>query len=108
MNQTVVRLWNRVVGIVVTCVGALACAGTGWAGEPTKAPLQVYTSAEEADADFKFQGEYAGEITQPDGTKAGLGARVPALGDGAFRTVFFAGGLPGDGWDGQTFLILVN
>lgn len=64
----------------------------------------VYTDPAQADADFKFQGEYAGEITQPDGTRTKLGAQVRALSDGAFRTMFFVGGLPGDGWDGKTII----
>ena len=57
--------------------------------------MKVYTDPEHADADFKFQGEYA---------SAKLGAQVRALGHGAFRTMFFAGGLPGDGWDGKTII----
>jgi hypothetical protein len=101
MSQSSARPSNRLVGIVAACVFALECGGATWAAEPTKAPLKVYTDPERADADFKFQGEYAGEITQLDGTKVRLGAQVRALGDGAFRTMFFAGGLPGDGWDGK-------
>src|SRR4051794_24514703 len=41
-------------------------------------------------ADFKFQGEYAGDK---------LGVQVIALGGGAFQAVVCEGGLPGDGWD---------
>jgi Domain of Unknown Function (DUF1080) len=95
---------NRFLGIAAACVFAFECGGALWAAEPTKAPLKVYTDPERADADFKFQGEYVGEITQVDGTKARLGTQVRALGDGAFRTMFFAGGLPGDGWDGKTIM----
>jgi hypothetical protein len=66
--------------------------------------LSVCTDPAKADADFKFQGEYVGEIAQPDGTKLKVGAQVRALGNGNFRTVFFGGGLPGSGWDGKTVI----
>ena len=66
--------------------------------------MKLYTDPEHVDADFQFQGEYAGTVSQPDGGKTRLGAQVRALGDGVFRTMFFAGGLPGDGWDGKTII----
>jgi hypothetical protein len=69
-----------------------------------KEPLKAYTDPAQTDGDFKFQGEYTGQITQSDGTKAKLGLQVRALGEGNFRTMFFAGGLPGDGWDGKTII----
>ena len=72
------------------------------ATEPaTKKPeMKVYSDPEHVDADFKFQGEYSGMI----GGAAKLGAQVRSLGNGAFRTMFFAGGLPGNGWDGKTII----
>lgn len=66
------------------------------AGEAKKNPS--YTDPEKADADFKLQGEYTGEITK-DGNKAKVGVQVIAMGDGKFRAVYHAGGLPGDGYD---------
>jgi hypothetical protein len=104
MRQSQMRSWSGVAGIFLLCLGTAAPGGAGWGAQPAKTPLKVYTDPEQADADFKFQGEYAGEFTQADGTKARLGAQVRALGDGAFRTMFFAGGLPGDGWDGKTII----
>lgn len=100
------RSSNWVVGIAVSCVFVFVCGETPRAaGAAAKEPpLKVYTDPQQADADFNFQGEYAGQIARPDGTKANLGLQVRALGDGAFRTMFFAGGLPGEGWDGKTII----
>lgn len=68
-----------------------------------KSELKVYTDPSQVDADFAFQGEYAGTVAAASGT-AKLGAQVRALGNGLFRTMFYAGGLPGDGWDGKTII----
>lgn len=68
-----------------------------------KPNFKVYTDPSQADADFAFQGEYAGTVAAGNGA-AKLGAQVRALGNGLFRTMFYAGGLPGDGWDGQTII----
>ena len=48
-------------------------------------------------ADYKYQGEYAGD---------GLGAQVIALDKGAFQAVLYPGGLPGAGWDGKSKILL--
>jgi hypothetical protein len=69
-----------------------------------KTELKVYTDPGLVDSDFKFQGEYTGTVAQGDGSTARLGAQVRALGNGSFRTMFFPGGLPGDGWDGKTIV----
>jgi len=69
-----------------------------------KPELKVYTDPAHVDSDFKFQGEYAGTVAKDGGVTAKLGAQVRALGNGLFRTMFFAGGLPGDGWDGKTII----
>jgi hypothetical protein len=57
------------------------------------------------DPDFKAQGEYAGEVTAPDGSeKLKIGVQVIALGGGKFHAVAFPGGLPGDGWFGANHI----
>ena len=48
-------------------------------------------------ADFKIQGEYVGDK---------VGCQVIALGKSQFQAVILDGGLPGDGWDGKTKILL--
>jgi hypothetical protein len=57
-----------------------------------------YTDPAKADADFRIQGEYSGQLTTTEGSVK-VGVQVIALGGGKFRAVVFIGGLPGDGWD---------
>ncbi len=47
--------------------------------------------------DFKLQGEFSGDK---------LGAQVIALGGGTFQAVLYPGGLPGDGWDGKSKILM--
>jgi hypothetical protein len=51
------------------------------------------------DGDFAFQGEFTGAADEDADVKFGL--QVIALGEGQFQAVGYAGGLPGDGWDGD-------
>lgn len=75
-------------------VAALAHPSLGAA--PSDKP--VYTDPVQADADFAFQGEYAGEA-DVGGQSLRLGVQVVALGDGKFDVIAYPGGLPGDGWN---------
>lgn len=84
-------------------LGLWACA-PGLHAAAASAPIKGYTDPAQVDEDFRFQGEYAGEVVQADGTRSRLGLQVRALGDGAFRTMFFPGGLAGDGWDGKAVI----
>ncbi len=62
---------------------------------PTGKP--AYTDPAATDADFPFQGEYAG-VVKHEGGETKFGVQVVALGDGKFSAVAYPGGLPGDGW----------
>lgn len=79
---------------------SLALFGPVQAADQEAAKKPALTPAE-ADADFALQGEYSGEI-DGDGDKAKFGVQVIALGAGKFRAVGYPGGLPGDGWEGET------
>ena len=82
---------------------AIAVSAVVFAAEPAKKAFRVYTDPGQVDEDFRFQGEYSGTVSQ-GGQALRLGAQVRALGNGTFRSMFFAGGLPGDGWDGKTIV----
>lgn len=62
---------------------------------------KAFLNEDEAGPDFQVQGEYQGFVGEGDqALKVGL--QVIADGDGKFRSVAFLGGLPGDGWDGDS------
>lgn len=50
------------------------------------------------DDDYKFQGEYVGEVDTGAGPQK-FGVQIIALGNGEFTSVAYSGGLPGEGWD---------
>ena len=61
----------------------------------------TYTSREQADPDYVFQGEYRGwQRPQPSHRSSeSVAIQVIALGDGQFDAVKYYGGLPGAGWN---------
>ncbi len=83
---------------VMVPTGALLL-GLSLLGAAQEKAKSVWTSTNDTTlpADFKVQGEYAGEA--PGGGK--LGCQVIALGNKAFQAVVYPGGLPGAGWDGK-------
>jgi hypothetical protein len=78
---------------------AVVLLATGGRAEEQSPPI-AYIDPATVDADFAVQGEYSGELLI-DGMPKKVGVQVIAQGDGAFRSVGFLGGLPGDGWDGS-------
>lgn len=84
---------HRVLAIVILSV---ACAvPVGAVAKPTGHP--AFTDPSATDADFPFQGEYAG-VVKHDAGETKFGVQVIALGDGKFSAVAYSGGLPGEGW----------
>jgi hypothetical protein len=80
-------------------VVVVACACPPSAAQPSKKASGTFTDPAAAGRDYQAQGEYAGYITGP-GRSRRVGWQVIALGDGKFRAVEYAGGLPGGGWTG--------
>lgn len=78
---------------------SFVCCGLACAEEVPKdrAILEV----DNAGIDYQLQGEYTGEIKNDSGTEK-VGVQIISLGKGRFRAVGHPGGLPGDGWDGET------
>lgn len=83
--RTMLPLW-----VVAICLGMSWCSLSMAQDKPI-----VATNADDAGADFAFQGEYLGSLGE--GAEAAVGAQVIALGDGKFAMVAFHGGLPGEG-----------
>ena len=89
----------RCLPSVVVCAW-LAGANALSAADPTKKANEAATDPAAAGRDFDAQGEYSGYISLPQRNRR-VGWQVIALGDGKFRAVEHAGGLPADGWDGR-------
>jgi hypothetical protein len=91
-------MFPKPVFYLLPCVLPLTAAAQTSAPVPSKkpAPAKVHVNPASTDEDFPFQGEYEGG----DGEDK-IGVQVIALGDGEFEAVWYQGGLPGAGWDGE-------
>jgi len=92
-----------ICGWVVTVMGI--CSGPLFGTEllaPPDAGKFAITDPADVDADYAYQGEYAGSVFEPRRGWIWTGLQVIARGDGKFEAVQYRGGLPGAGWDRQT------
>lgn len=67
--------------------------------EKTDARL-TFTSVEDVDDDFRYMGEYQGQVTNEYGAKVPAGLQIYSKGSNEFGGMFYDGGLPGTGWNG--------
>lgn len=86
---------------MLRCFSYLALSGLLALAAVAAAKGPAYDNPDKTDADYPYQGEYTGKVKTDDG-EAAFGVQVVALGKGKFHAVGYAGGLPGDGWDGVT------
>jgi len=70
---------------------------SGWSAPKIFKGTWTSPDAKGIPGDFSYQGEFASDA---------LGAHVIALSKGAFQAVIYAGGLPGDGWNGEHRVLL--
>src|ERR1700680_3691102 len=100
VGKNMVGAWLIVLGLGAS-LGLAATAEVG-EGEGDK-KKDVWTDPQDKTLpeNFKFQGEYVGEL---GGAK--LGAQVIDLGQDALHVVVYPGGLPGDGWDGTNKIVM--
>lgn len=83
----------------VSPLAALCLLASFTAAQAADAPSpRVFTDPRDAGIDYALQGEYLGEVDDPEG-KVKYGVQVVALGKGEFEAVGYHGGLPGDGWN---------
>ena len=75
---------------------------------PENAGKYAITDPAQVDADYAYQGEYAGRVCDPQYGWIWTGLQVIARGDGKFEAVQYRGGLPGAGWDRQTKRMLAG
>lgn len=95
------RSRNSVVGVLAMFLALWAGGAAAGEAKP-KSPVWTDAGDPTLPPDFKYQGEFVGEIA--GGGK--LGCQIISLSGGAFQAVVLPGGLPGDGWDGKSKILM--
>jgi hypothetical protein len=96
--------WCAGLALVLAALGLSSSSDAGGDKDKKAQFPGTFTSVADPNLpeDFKYQGEFVGEI---DGGGK-LGAQVIALSKGAFQAVLEPGGLPGDGWNGTDKILV--
>ena len=85
-------------------LAVLTSSGHAESKKKTEKKKEVWTDPSDPTlpADFKFQGEYYGNVPGV----SDIGCQVIALGNGSFQAVICVCGLPGKNWDGKNKILL--
>jgi hypothetical protein len=86
------------VAILLSLTTCVLLESLATAQQQNKSKLAI-TSLEDVDDDFRFMGEYQGQVRTPDRMKYPVGLQIVALGDGNFSGMYYSCGLPGTGWN---------
>ena len=100
------RIFRLSLNVLLAASIAVAAGAVAQDNKETKKPVKKLAGTildpMEAGLTYEVQGEYAG--TFKDGGK--LGCQIIALSEDRFQAVLLAGGLPGDGWDGTSRILM--
>lgn len=97
-------MMNLVNHSLLTLIAAMPLlTGLSAVAEETRPEKKAYLDAASAGPDFAIQGEYKGAL-KIDGGELSLGIQVIAEGEGKFAFAAYVGGLPGEGWDGDSII----
>jgi hypothetical protein len=93
------RLSLKFGAVLVLCLAWLSLHRLGYAAGQTGDLDGAIVDSATTDADYQLVGEYAGAVSQPNGSSGRYGLQTVALGDGQFGGMLYEGGLPGSGWN---------
>lgn len=93
------RLFIRIVCLLVLSIVSVPAIYAQDKIDPNKFAI---TDPAAVDTDYHYQGEYYGSLINSQNCCETTGLQVIARGDGKFDAVLYQGGLPGNGWNGET------